>query len=175
MGRLGAGSVAGVRCPECSALDDKVVDSRASDDGSSIRRRRECLTCGSRFTTFERVEAAPLVVRKASGDRQPFDRAKVAAGVVAAVVNRPVTSEQIEALVSGVEEAMRQRGGEVTSARIGLAVLERLGQLDHVAYLRFASVYKDFTRVEDFADELRLLTKGSGLPTETRSEGPTAP
>jgi transcriptional repressor NrdR len=158
-----------VRCPECSALDDKVVDSRAFDDGSSIRRRRECLSCGQRFTTFERIETAPLVVVKASGERQPFHRDKVAVGVVAAVVNRPVSPEQIDALVTGVEDVMRQRGGEVTSARIGLAVLERLRHLDDVAYLRFASVYKDFTRVEDFADELHLLTKGSDTPPPPES------
>ncbi|HYI63208.1 MAG TPA: transcriptional regulator NrdR [Acidimicrobiales bacterium] len=157
-------SVARVRCPDCSALDDKVVDSRASDDGSAIRRRRACLGCGHRFTTFERVEEAPLVVLKTTGERQPFDRDKVASGVVAAVKNRPVTEEQIDALVTGVEDAMRRRGGEVESTRVGLAVLERLRELDDVAYLRFASVYKDFTRVEDFADELRLLTKGSGRP-----------
>lgn len=158
-----------MRCPECSALDDKVVDSRASDDGSAIRRRRECLSCGQRFTTFERIETAPLVVVKASGERQSFDRDKVAAGVLAAVVNRPVSPGQIDALVTGVEDVMRQRGGEVTSARIGLAVLERLRHLDDVAYLRFASVYKDFTGVEDFADELRLLTKEQGTPSSPES------
>jgi transcriptional repressor NrdR len=146
-----------VRCPECSALDDKVVDSRASDDGTAIRRRRECLTCGFRFTTFERADEAPLVVVKASGERQPFERDKVVAGVRAAAKNRPVTEEQVEALATGVEDSLRRRGGEVESTRIGLAVLERLRDLDEVAYVRFASVYKDFAGVDDFADELRLL------------------
>jgi transcriptional repressor NrdR len=148
-----------VRCPDCSALDDKVVDSRASDDGTAIRRRRECLTCGHRFTTFERVDEAPLIVIKTTGERQPFDREKVVAGVRAAAKNRPVTAEQVEALVTGVEDSLRRRGGEVESTRIGVAVLERLRDLDEVAYLRFASVYKDFTGVDDFADELRLLLK----------------
>jgi transcriptional repressor NrdR len=148
-----------VRCPGCSALDDKVLDSRASDDASAIRRRRECLTCGHRFTTFERVDEAPLVVVKTTGERQAFDRDKVVAGVLAAAKNRPVTLPQIDALATGVEDALRRRGGDVESTRIGLAVLERLRGLDEVAYLRFASVYKDFTGVDDFADELRLLLK----------------
>lgn len=148
-----------MRCPDCSALDDKVVDSRASDDGSAIRRRRECLACGHRFTTFERVDEAPLVVIKTTGDREMFDRDKVVAGVVAAAKNRPVTAEQIDALATGVEDSLRRRGGEVETTRIGLAVLERLRELDEVAYVRFASVYKDFEGVDDFADELRLLLK----------------
>lgn len=148
-----------MRCPDCSALDDKVVDSRASDDGSAIRRRRECLGCGHRFTTFERVDEAPLVVIKTTGDREPFDRDKVVAGVVAAAKNRPVTPEQIDALATGVEDSLRRRGGDVETTRIGLAVLERLRDLDEVTYVRFASVYKDFSRVDDFADELRLLLK----------------
>lgn len=146
-----------MRCPDCSALDDKVVDSRASDDGTAIRRRRECLTCGHRYTTFERVDEAPLIVVKSTGERQPFDRDKVVSGVVAAAKNRPVSPEQIDALATGVEDSLRRRGGDVESARIGLAVLERLRELDEVAYVRFASVYKDFAGVDDFADELRLL------------------
>lgn len=163
------GSVEPVRCPDCSALDDKVVDSRASDDSSAIRRRRECLTCGHRFTTFERVDEAPLVVIKTTGRRQPFDRDKVVAGVRAAAKNRPVTVEQIDALATDVEDALRQRGGEVESTRIGVAVLERLRDIDEVAYLRFASVYKDFTGVDDFADELRLLLKGPDAASAERS------
>ncbi|MGI8938298.1 MAG: transcriptional regulator NrdR [Iamia sp.] len=148
-----------MRCPDCSAPDDRVVDSRASDDGSAIRRRRECAACGHRFTTFERVDAAPLMVLKTTGERQPFDRDKVVAGVVAAAKNRPVTPEQIDALATGVEDSLRQRGGEVGSTHIGLAILERLRFLDEVTYLRFASVYKDFTGVDDFADEVRRLRK----------------
>lgn len=148
-----------MRCPDCSNLDDKVVDSRASDDGSAIRRRRECASCGHRFTTFERVDEAPLVVLKTTGERQTFDRDKVVSGVVAAAKNRPVTPEQIDALATGVEDSLRRRGGDVETTRIGLAVLERLRDLDEVTYLRFVSVYKDFTGVDDFADELRQLSK----------------
>ncbi len=148
-----------MRCPACSTLDDKVVDSRASDDGSAIRRRRECAGCGHRFTTFERVDEAPLMVLKTTGERQAFDRDKVVAGVVAAAKNRPVSPAQIDALATGVEDSLRRRGGDVESTRIGLAVLERLREIDEVAYLRFASVYKDFTGVDDFADEVRLLLK----------------
>lgn len=156
----GAGSVVEVRCPDCSAPDDKVVDSRASDDGSAIRRRRQCLTCGHRFTTFERVDEAPLVVVKTTGARQPFDRDKVIAGVRAAAKNRPVSDAQIDVLATEVEDALCSRGGEVESTRIGLAVLEHLRDVDEVTYLRFASVYKDFDGVHDFADELRLLLEG---------------
>jgi transcriptional repressor NrdR len=148
-----------VRCPACSSLDDKVVDSRLADDGAAIRRRRECLACGRRFTTFERTEEAPLVVVKRSGDREPFVRTKIVAGMQSAAKNRPVTVDQMEELASEVEEAIRARGGEATSEEVGLAVLERLRQLDEVAYLRFASVYKGFSDVGDFEREAGLLAR----------------
>ncbi|MEZ5141249.1 MAG: transcriptional regulator NrdR [Acidimicrobiales bacterium] len=148
-----------MRCPSCARLDDKVVDSRLADDGTSIRRRRECLECGHRFTTFERYEEVPLLVVKRSGDRVPFDRAKVVRGVRAAVTGRPVDDDAIEGLAGEVEEAMRLRGGEVASEQVGIAVLDRLRELDQVAYVRFASVYKDFDDPADFQREVRLLTK----------------
>jgi transcriptional repressor NrdR len=148
-----------VRCPACSSLDDKVIDSRLADDGAAIRRRRECLACGRRFTTFERLEEAPLVVVKRSGDREPFRRGKVVAGVLAAAKNRPITEEEAEALGAELEEAIRGRGGEATSEEIGQAVLERLRSLDEVAYLRFASVYKGFSDVGDFEREAGLLSR----------------
>jgi len=148
-----------VRCPACTGHDDKVVDSRLAEDGAAIRRRRECLGCGRRFTTYERVEEVPLVVAKRSGEHQPFDRAKVAAGVRAAAKNRPVPAEQIDALVAEVEEALRLEGPPLTSQDIGWAVLERLRGLDEVAYLRFASVYKGFAEVGDFEREAGLLAK----------------
>jgi transcriptional repressor NrdR len=154
-------SVVVVRCPSCSALDDKVVDSRMADDGAAIRRRRECLLCGRRFTTFERVEEVPLVVVKRSGHREPFDRTKIVAGLRAATKNRPVLPEQLEALAGEVEEQLRLDGPELTSQQVGLAVLERLRELDDVAYLRFASVYKGFSDVGDFTRELHLLTKST--------------
>jgi transcriptional repressor NrdR len=143
----------------CASLDDKVVDSRLADDGAAIRRRRECLACNRRFTTFERLEEAPLMVNKRSGDRVPFDRAKVVAGVSAAAKNRPVSEAQMEQLAADVEEEMRLLGTEVASADVGLAVLTRLETLDHVAYLRFASVYKDFEDLTDFQREVHLLAK----------------
>ncbi len=148
-----------MRCPACSSLEDKVVDSRLADDGGAIRRRRECLDCGRRFTTFERMEEAPLVVVKRSGDREPFARTKIVAGMQSAAKNRPVTAEQMEELASEVEEAIRGRGGEATSEEVGVAVLERLRELDEVAYLRFASVYKGFSDVGDFEREAGLLSR----------------
>lgn len=142
-------------------LDDKVIDSRTADDGSAIRRRRECLACGHRFTTFERAEEAALVVVKRSGDRVPFDRAKIEAGVIAAAKSRPVTLEQVSELAAELEDELRSLGAEVASEQIGRAVLERLGRLDQVAYVRFASVYKDFDDPADFQREIRLLTKAT--------------
>ena len=150
-----------VRCPSCSGIDDKVVDSRTADDGAAIRRRRECLECGRRFTTFERIEEVPLVVVKRSGHREPFDRTKIVAGLRAATKNRPVLPEQLEALAGEVEEQLRLEGPELTSQQVGLAVLEQLRSLDEVAYLRFASVYKGFEEVGDFQREVDLLTKST--------------
>jgi transcriptional repressor NrdR len=150
-----------VRCPTCAHLDDKVVDSRQSDDGSSIRRRRECLSCGRRFTTFERFEEVPLLVVKRSGDRVPFDRTKVVRGIAAATKGRPVSSEVIAQVAVDLEDELRLVGPEVPSEQVGLAVLERLRELDQVAYVRFASVYKGFDDPADFQREIRLLTKST--------------
>ena len=155
------GSVGPVRCPSCGGLDDKVVDSRLADEGAAIRRRRECVTCGRRFTTYERLEEVPLVVVKRSGHREPWDRAKVVAGLRAAAKNRPVTAEQMDAVAAEVEESLRLEGPDLTSQQIGVAVLERLRGVDEVAYLRFASVYKGFTDIEDFEREVVLLTKST--------------
>ena len=155
---------ASVRCPACSDLDDKVVDSRLADDGSAIRRRRECLGCGRRFTTFERVEEVALAVVKRSGQREPFSRVKVVAGMQAAAKNRPVTAEQLEAVGAEIEELLRAAGTEVTSARVGTLVLDRLRHLDEVAYLRFASVYKGFEGAGDFQREAGLLAEGPDDP-----------
>src|SRR5215204_5317911 len=138
-----------VRCPYCQTADDKVVDSRPSDDGAAIRRRRECLTCGRRFTTYERLEELPLMVVKRAGVKEPFERGKVEAGIQRAVTHRPV------------EEGLRAAGAEVSSERVGLAVLERLRDLDPVSYLRFASVYKGFEDVTDFEREVAVLQKST--------------
>jgi transcriptional repressor NrdR len=138
-----------------------VVDSRQSDDGGSIRRRRQCLECGRRYTTFERLEELPLIVVKRSGERVPFDPGKVTSGVHAAAKYRPITDEQLRCLAGEVEESIRLSGPEVTSEEVGLAVLERLRELDQVAYLRFASVYKGFDDPADFEREVAVLTKST--------------
>ena len=149
-----------MRCPVCSSVDDKVVDSRLADDGAAIRRRRECLACGRRFTTFERLEDVPLTVAKRSGLREPFDRTKIVAGLRAAAKNRPLDDDdQLDRLAAEVEEELRLEGSELSSERVGRAVLDRLREVDEVAYMRFASVYKGFDDPADFARELGLLTK----------------
>src|SRR5262245_28705792 len=150
----------GVRCPNCSSVDDKVVDSRASDDGATIRRRRECLTCGRRFTTYERLEEAPLVVVKRSGQREPFDRMKIVVGLRAAAKSRPLPDDELEVIATAIEEQLIG-AGEVPTERIGLLVLDHLRDVDHVAYVRFASVYKGFDEAADFERELTLLTKAT--------------
>ncbi len=155
------GSVIGMRCPICTGPDDKVVDSRLAEDGIAIRRRRECLGCGYRFTTFERVEEAALTVQKRSGGRESFDRDKVVRGVQAATKSRPVGENEIERLAAQVEESMRELGPVVPSEKIGFAVLERLRALDEVAYLRFASVYKEFSDLADFEREVGLISKST--------------
>jgi transcriptional repressor NrdR len=160
-----------MRCPNCASLDDKVVDSRLADEGVAIRRRRECLGCGRRFTTFERIEEVGLVVLKRSGVREPFRRAKVVAGVRAAAKNRPVTVEQLEGLAADVEECLRLEGSEASSARVGAIVLERLRALDEVAYVRFASVYKGFDDPGDFEREVLALTKTEPPPPPAPASG----
>lgn len=161
----------------CRADATKVVDSRLAEGGDAVRRRRRCESCSYRFTTFERIDDVPLVVVvvKSDGSRQPFDAAKVAAGVVAATKGRHVAASAVDQLASDVEEAMRVEVASaaassdraVSSASVGLAVLERLRRLDEVAYLRFASVYKDFDAAADFHRELELLEK---LSAERASE-----
>ena len=154
----------GVRCPSCAGFDDKVIDSRTTDDGSAIRRRRECVACGRRFTTYERLEEAPLVVLKRSGQRAPFERSKIVAGIRAAAKNRPVSDDALEALGVEIEEALRLEGPEVTTEQIGRAVLDRLREVDEVAYLRFVSVYKGFEDLTDFEREVVLLTRSTAEP-----------
>ena len=138
-----------------------MVDSRAADDGTCIRRRRQCLDCSTRFTTFERLEEVAPVVIKRDGRRVPFERAKVENGVRAACKGRPVNDLDIETLASAVEDELRERRGEIEAADIGELILERLRQLDPVAAVRFASVYKSFEDLADFEREI-LLLDGSG-------------
>ena len=149
-----------MRCPYCDTLEDKVVDSRMTEDSRAIRRRRECIGCGRRYTTFERAEETPLLVVKRSGVEEPFDRQKIVDGLISACKNRPVTLAAIEHFAEEVEEAMRASGVRpVPTADVGREVLERLRELDDVAYLRFASVYKDFQELTDFERELGQLLK----------------
>lgn len=150
-----------MRCPACAHLDDKVVDSRQSDDGEAIRRRRECLSCGARFTTFERLELVPMVVVKRSGDRVPFEQSKITEGIAAAAKGRPINEETILLTAAAIAEELRLVGPELSSEQVGFAVLEYLRELDHVAYMRFASVYKGFDDASDFQREITLLTKAT--------------
>ena len=151
-----------MRCPYCEGPEDKVVDSRMAEERRAIRRRRECLSCGRRYTTFERPEEVPVIVVKRSGGEEPFNRLKIVEGIRRSCKNRPVTLAEIEAIAEEVEEAARAEGRRpLPSAEIGRNVLERLRLLDEVAYLRFASVYKDFQELDDFEHELGLLLKRS--------------
>ena len=124
-----------MRCPSCAHFDDKVVDSRQSDDGEAVRRRRECLACGARFTTFERLELVPMVVVKRSGDRVPFEQNKINEGIAAAAKGRPIEEETILLTAAAIAEELRLVGPEVTSEQVGFAVLEHLRELDHVTLL----------------------------------------
>jgi transcriptional repressor NrdR len=164
-----------MRCPWCGRSEDRVVDSRTSEGGSAIRRRRQCLGCQRRFTTFERVEEVALSVAKRDGTREPFDREKLAAGIMRAAKNRPVAPEAAAALAARVEERVRRLGPVVTSQEVGLEVLSQLSRLDDVAYLRFASVYKDFQELTDFERELGLLLQkreaaGDAVPIRRRAD-----
>jgi transcriptional repressor NrdR len=146
-----------MRCPWCGNPDDKVVDSRTAEGGSAIRRRRECLRCGRRFTTFERMDEVGLTVVKRGGTKEPFDRQKVASGVRKALKNRPFSDAAVDALVDRVEGKLRRKGPVVTTQEVGIEVLALLRKLDDVGYMRFASVYKDFQELTDFERELGLL------------------
>ena len=149
-----------MRCPFCSVDDDKVVDSRPAEDAASVRRRRECLACHRRFTTYETVETAPLLVIKKDGRREPFSREKILNGLLRACEKRPVPAERIHAIVDGLEAELMQKGqDEVQSSEIGERVMAELHQLDEVAYVRFASVYRHFKDLNQFLEELRSLLK----------------
>ena len=147
-----------MRCPSCEHPESKVVDSRPSDDGAAIRRRRECLNCKHRFTTYERLGDTPLLVTKSDGSSETFDRNKLLRGITMACAKRPVTPDQINSIIDGIEAELRSAPrNEVTSKDLGTKVLERLEKIDDVAYVRFASVYKDFKNIEEFASALEEL------------------
>lgn len=147
-----------MRCPKCGCEESKVVDSRPSENNDAIRRRRECTSCGFRFTTYERCEELPLVVLKRDGRRETFDRQKLMRGLVTATVKRDVPLATLTNLIDDIEGELRDTGTtEVSSADLGNMVLKRLASVDKVAYVRFASVYRDFKDVDEFSEELRSL------------------
>lgn len=148
-----------MRCPKCGCEESKVVDSRPAESNDSIRRRRECVACGFRFTTYERREELPLVVLKHDSSKEPFDREKLMRGLVRATVKRDVPISTLDALIGSIESELRDHGKtEVSSSTLGEMVLHRLLDIDKVAYVRFASVYRDFKDIEEFSEELRRLS-----------------
>ena len=153
-----------MKCPFCRMDNDRVIDSRSSQDGLAIRRRRECLSCNRRFTTYERPEETTIKVIKKDGSRVPFEREKIKRGLERACWKRPISDEQIEGIVAYVESFMYANcEAEIESKKIGELVIERLAKVDQVAYVRFASVYRRFKDVRDFVDELQPMLK-SNLP-----------
>ncbi|HEX9639722.1 MAG TPA: transcriptional regulator NrdR [Candidatus Krumholzibacteria bacterium] len=150
-------------CPSCGHAEDRVVDSRSTREGAAIRRRRECVNCSHRFTTYEYVERAPILVIKKDGRRVPYEREKILTGVMAACQKRPISREQMDDLIASVE--MRLIAGardEISSREIGEAIMGELEELDEIAYVRFASVYRSFRNVNQFMDELRILLDRNG-------------
>lgn len=156
-----------MRCPFCNNEDSQVKDSRPTEDGAAIRRRRQCDKCGSRFTTFERVQLRELVVLKRSGRRAPFDREKLARSLNIALRKRPIDADQIEQMISGIVRKLESAGeSEITSEIIGEMVMEALAHVDSVAYVRYASVYRDFREASDFADFIEAAEKSRGTKGE---------
>jgi transcriptional repressor NrdR len=152
-----------MRCPSCGHEEDRVVDSRATKENSAVRRRRECLKCGKRFTTYEYIEHTPLVVVKKDGRREHYSREKIMNGLLRACEKRPVSRDALEKLVDEVEETIGRRvRDEIPTQEIGNEIMKLLGGLDQVAYVRFASVYREFKDVTQFLDELRRLLEKKG-------------
>ena len=147
-----------MRCPKCGCVESKVVDSRPSESNDAIRRRRQCIECGTRFTTYERREEMPILVIKKDGTKETFDRQKLMRGLVAATVKRNITLDTLNEIIDSIESYLRDNGQiEIASQEIGKLVLQRLVSVDKVAYVRFASVYRDFKDVDEFNEELRSL------------------
>ena len=153
-----------MRCPFCAHEDSQVKDSRPSEDGAAIRRRRQCEGCGARFTTFERVHIRDLTVVKKDGKREPFDRAKLERAISHSCRKRDIDPAKVDQLISGVQRQMETMGDEVSSVKIGEAVMAGLKALDHVAYIRFASIYKDFSEPGDFAEIAERVEKEAVPP-----------
>jgi transcriptional repressor NrdR len=149
-----------MKCPFCNEQDTKVIDSRSSDDNSSIRRRRQCITCGKRFTTYEKLETMPLMVIKKDRSREAYDRSKIEAGIVHSCHKRPVSTQQINQIVDEIEnQVFNMEDKEVETSAIGELVMKKLKDLDEVAYVRFASVYREFKDVNTFVEEISHLLK----------------
>ena len=157
-----------MRCPFCAHEDSQVKDSRPSEEAAPIRRRRQCEACGARFTTFERVQLRDLTVVKKDGKREPFDRDKLARAIGHATRKRDIDPAKIDRLISGVQRQLETLGDDVSSVRIGEAVMAGLKSLDHVAYIRFASIYKDFSDPGDFAEIAERVEKEAAPPGHDR-------
>ena len=154
-----------MKCPHCGSLEDKVMESRSLAEGAAIRRRRECLACSYRFTSYERLEEKPLMVIKSNGRREPFDRDKVERGLRRAVEKRPVSETQVETVVNNIEDKAVMIAGsshEIESASLGNIVLKELSVLDRVAYIRFASVYRKFSNLQEFMETIKSLEQHDG-------------
>ncbi len=150
-----------MRCPFCRKDNDKVIDTRPGEDGTVTRRRRECLECGKRYTTHERLEYSPLKVVKKDNTREPFDREKIVAGISRALRKRPVSTEQIETIVNSIEREIAEKNDrEVSSGEIGETIMKYLRETDKVAYVRFASVYRAFEEVGEFIEEIETMERG---------------
>jgi transcriptional repressor NrdR len=163
-----------MQCPFCQHTDSRVLESRSAESGHSIRRRRECLKCSRRFTTYERIEFVPITVIKRDGQRESFDRSKLLRGVMTACGKTGLTPVRLEALVDDIEAELQQRAvREVTSTEVGEAVLQALKQLSEVAYVRFASVYRQFQGITDFVEELRSLQTGQATSEPSSAKGST--
>ncbi|NLA59601.1 MAG: transcriptional repressor NrdR [Firmicutes bacterium] len=161
-----------MKCPFCGFLDSRVLESRPTDEDTAIRRRRECPHCGRRFTTYERVEETPLLVIKKDGSREMFSRQKILSGMLRACEKRPIPLETLEEAAFEVERALRETGrGEVTSKETGEMVMEKLRAIDDVAYVRFASVYREFTDLMGFREELERILRDKEGKQETEDPG----
>jgi len=160
-----------VKCPYCGYKEDKVVDSRATAEESAVRRRRECLNCGKRFTTYEYIEEVSLMVIKKDGRREPFDRKKILSGIIRACEKRPIGMEKMEEIITQIERAVQKKSDrEVHSSRVGELVMEKLKALDDVAYVRFASVYRQFKDVGQFMVELKDILGKEKRKTQARKK-----
>ncbi|MBF2085007.1 transcriptional regulator NrdR [Thermoleptolyngbya sp. C42_A2020_037] len=165
-----------MRCPFCQFTDNRVLESRSAESGQSVRRRRECLSCGRRFTTYERIEFVPVIVVKRNGARESFDRSKVLRGIMRACEKTGIPHLELENLVDEIEAELQQRSvREVPSQEIGELVLDRLQDLNEVAYIRFASVYRQFRGIRDFVDTLNQLQGALGNGSKSERRGAIAP